>query len=147
MPDGKRTTKVVEIRIEERGKDGEKNPGSVIPGNLRVSQGERIIWFASQRIPPELPSAPPSGSYDEKATRLTNATIILSFKTTDGTPFKDEKGVRVDRLQGRDTIAVTVPAGATKGGKETIYHYGVEVLEGEKVIFRDLHCPEIIIDR
>ena len=37
--------------------------------------------------------------------------------------------------------------GPADGKEEQYYHYGFEVKENDKVILKDVHCPEIIIQR
>ncbi len=140
MPDGRPDAKVVEIRIERRESRGEKNPGSIIPGNLRAKKGDEIIWFVSERLEPPLPSSPPKeGVPPVKAKRLLDVNIILTFRPA--TPF--DKNVQI---QDRGQIARTVQVAPPDGLEEQVYHYGVVVRDrGNNVIFYEAHCPEIII--
>lgn len=144
MTDGRpgATRMVIEIRIEKRETDQSKNPGSVIPFNPRAKFGDEILWFVSERVSPELPSTPPKEDPSPvKARRLKNVVLRVIFK---GNPFDARRPDFVSEREGLLTAKVQVEPPA---GQELVYHYGVEVTENGKVIFRDVHCPEIIIQR
>ena len=147
MPDGRPDPKrrVIEIRIEKREADQSKNPGSVIPGNQRAKKDDEIIWFVSERdreTPP--PSSPPTGQFRVLANRLRNVTLILTFKKA-RTPFGEKAVPFVSEKDGQ--IVETVRVGPPGGQAEEVHHYGVEVKENGKTIFKDVDCPEIIIQR
>jgi hypothetical protein len=149
MPDGRPDPAhwVIEIRIEKREEDGRKNPGSAIPGNLRVRNGDDITWFVSERVPPALRSSPPEEDpFPVTARRLRNVTLILTLKKSPNpNPFGEKGAPLVSPKDGQITRRVAIQP--PPPGKELLYHYGVEVREDEKVILQDVHCPEIIIQR
>ncbi|HKC59546.1 MAG TPA: hypothetical protein VKB92_05620 [Myxococcales bacterium] len=139
MPDGRRppTKWVVEIRIESDGQ-GAKNPGSIIPGNLRVRTNDEITWFVSQRVDPKFPTPVPPEKFTVEAVRRDDVRIFLTFKQN--SPFKEKFKFEGEK-QITDTVKTVVPQ-----GKELICHYGVVVMDKDKkVILQDTHCPEIII--
>jgi hypothetical protein len=139
MPDGRPDPRkwVVEIRIESDGQ-GPKNPGSIIPGNLRVTTNDQITWFVSQRVEPKFPAPVPSEKFTVEAIRRDDVRIFLTFKQS--SPFKERFKVQGEK-QFTATVNTEVPA-----GKEVICHYGVVVEDKtRKVILQDTHCPEIII--
>jgi len=145
MPDGRPDPKVVEIRIEKRNPaDETKNPGSAIPGNLRAKKGDEIIWFVSQRTSPLFSVPPKEERFSVAAKRLRNVTLILTFKEGRN-PFGEKDAPFVSAKDGQ--IAEKVKIGPPDGQDEQIHHYGVEVKENGKTILKDVHCPEIIIQR
>ena len=151
MPDGRADPqhKYVEIRIEKREPedDQSKNAGSVIPGNLRARRLDEITWFVSQRVSPPPPSAlpPADKDYTVSARRLPHVTLTLIFKENRH-PFVDQKNFQLVSEQG-GLITAKVMIGPADGKEEQYYHYGFEVKENDKVILKDVHCPEIIIQR
>ncbi len=146
MPDGRRDPEnwVIEIRIEKRGTVGEKNPGSVIPGNLRAREHDEIVWFVSERTSPLFSVPPKEEKFSVAARRLRNVTLILTFKEGRN-PFGEKHAPFVSQKDGQ--IAEKVTIGPPDGQDEQIHHYGVEVRENGKTILKDVHCPEIIIQR
>jgi hypothetical protein len=139
MPDGRPAPRkwVVEIRIEKDGQ-GAKNPGSFIPGNLRVMTGDEITWFVSQRLKPEFPTPVPPETFSVEARRRDDVHISLAFRQK--SPFAERFKVASER-QITDTVKTVAPK-----GQEVLCHYAVVVTDKEKkVILEDTKCPEIII--